>query len=215
MVKNGFVEELGFDRLKSISFGFVASLFLLWLLFNSNSFVPEGQELKYTLAFLGYGLLGSYTFAREDVKARLNEISFIKAFPIFSGVMIASFIGISSFLGLQSTPDSVLYALVGIPIYLQALNSFVFALVETSFFQVIIQEKEGLFLSALMGGFFHMLVWNGTALANFIGASILFFVFGLVYYFAKRRFGIPVALIITIAFHSGYNLAKYRGVFGV
>ena len=93
-----FWRSLGFGKLKKISFGLVGGIFLLWLMFNASGFVPEGMELKYTLAFLGYGLLGSYMFSREDIKAKLNRISFIRASPIFLGVTFVFFILFSFFI---------------------------------------------------------------------------------------------------------------------
>ncbi len=71
-----FVQALGFKKLLRVSFGLVAGLFLLWTLFNATSFVPEGQELKYTLVLLGYGVLGVYFFGRQDLRSKLKDISF-------------------------------------------------------------------------------------------------------------------------------------------
>ena len=82
MVKETFIKSLGFSKLKNISFGLFASIFLLWTLFNASSFVPEGMELKFTLAFLGYGILGSYTFAREDIKSQLSKVKLYVALRI-------------------------------------------------------------------------------------------------------------------------------------
>ena len=88
---------LGFKKFFGISFGMVSALFLLWTLFNATSFVPEGQELKYTLAFLGYGLLGVYIHGREDLKSKLSSISFIQALPWFLGVGFGSFLFVKFF----------------------------------------------------------------------------------------------------------------------
>lgn len=216
MAKETFLQGLGLKKLGKISFGFFASVFLLWTLFNASSFVPEGQELKFTLAFLGYGILGSYIFAREDVRSKLRGISLIKAIPIFLGVGLVSFFLIGFLLGIRDPlPHVLISTLIGVPLYLQLINSLVFATVETSFFSGYVQEKYGLVLMVILAGIFHMFIWPGSLLFNFLGSSLLFLVFGIIYFYAKRAWGSAVAVVITIAVHTAYNLVKYKLFFGV
>lgn len=206
-------QAMGLKKLYSISFGLFASLFLLWLLFNSASFVPEGQDLKFTLAFLGYGILGSYVFARQDIQSKLAKVKLISAIPVFLVCFVLVYFLFVYLFGLYDLfPNPLFVALVGVPFYLQALNVFVFATIETSFWQGLLDRKLGILGSILTAGFFHMFIWDGTLLLNFIGASVLFFVFSLVNFYARRYVSSGMALIIVIAVHSAFNLIKYLGV---
>lgn len=214
MAKESFVTALGFRKLGKVSFGLILSLFLLFAIFNAGRFVPEGQEIKYALAFLGYGILGSYTFAREDFSSKLSKISLIKSLPIFIFSFILFYFLIGILLNLYNPlPTSLLTGLVAVPLSVQLINSLIFSVVETSFFQVFLHEKIGIFGSVLSAGIFHIFVWNGSILINFIGASFLFLIFSLFYYYTEKKFGL-IAVVLTIAFHGAYNMVRYVGVYG-
>lgn len=216
MVKITFWRALGFRELWNISFGLVASFVLLFAIFNSSSFVPEGEILKYTLAFLGYGILGSYVFARADIRSKLSKISFIKSVPLFLAVFVPAFFFITFVLNAGGfLPETLFTALVGVPVYLQVINAFIFATVEVSFWQGYLDEKIGIMASVIFAGIMHMFIWAGDPFFNLIGASFLFLIFSTFHFFSKKWFGPYVALIMTIALHSAYNLVKYKMIFGV
>lgn len=216
MAKETFWKGLGFKKLSQISFGLFASLFLLWTLFNASSFVPEGQELKFTLAFLGYGVLGAYVFAREDIRSKLSKVSLLKAVPVFLVVLLVSFFLLSLLLGIRDPlPEILITTLIGVPLYLQMINALVFATVESSFFQAFLDGKIGILGSVIVAGVFHMFIWSGSLLFNFLGASLLFLVFSTVYFYSKRVVGPVMAVVVVIAFHTAYNLVKYKIAFGV
>ena len=216
-------EGLGLKKLGSISFGLVASLFLLWTLFNSSSFVPEGQELKYTLAFLGYGVLGVYVFGRQNLRTKLSDISFIYSLPFLLVSTFLSFLFFTFLLNLSDPlPSAFLYGLAGIPVYIQLSNSLIFSVVETSFWQGHLDQKIGILGSMITAGFFHMFIWNGSLFVNFIGASLLFGMFSLVNVSSRRLLksngfsssrAVVLSLILTIGFHAGYNMAKFGVLF--
>lgn len=208
-------KAFGFKKLKGISFGLVTALFLLWAMFNSSSFVPEGLEKRFFLTFMAYGLLGVYIFGRHDLRAKLQKISLIKALPYFLFTIAISFFVVSFFLGIvDPLPQTLIATLIGVPFYLQLVNALIFGVVEGSLWQGHLDEKIGIFGSVIVAGFFHMFIWEGNFLVNFIGASVLFLFFSVSYYFLKKRFSVVIALVISIGIHVGYNLAKYRMIFG-
>lgn len=225
MKKDSFFKRLGFKKLKRISFGLLASLFLLWLIFNSFAFVPEGKELKWVLTFLSYGGLGSYVFSRQDLLSKLSLISLRKAFVPFVVVFLASLFGLAILLGVVDPfPAHILAILMGIPAYLLLIHAFVFATVETSFWQGILDSKIGVLGSAITAGVFHMFIWEGSLVLNFFGATFLFMVFSYVNYrgqkyFIKRgiskKVAFALALIATIAFHTAYNFIKLGLMIGI
>lgn len=225
MAFKSWFKELGFKKLKSISFGMFASLFLLWTLFNSSSFVPEGLELTYTLSFLGYGILGVYIIGRQDLRSKLKNISLLRALPYFAFAIIASFFVFSLLLGLvDPLPQTLMAVLTGIPLYLQVSNALVYGVVETSTWQGVLDPKIGILGSMIVAGFFHMFIWQGGLFQNFLGSALLFgfFSFSNVYmrnkllkWNFKPQLAVALALVITIGIHVGYNLAKYRIIFGV
>ena len=152
---NTFWKSLGFSKLKNMSFGLFAGIFLLWTIFNASSFVPEGLELKYTLVFLGYGVLGVYIFGRQDLQTKLSKISLLGALPYFLIMTVVSFFLISFLLGVVDPfPLALVTALAGVPLYLQLSNALIFAVVETSFWQGHLDEKIGIFGSMIIAGFF-------------------------------------------------------------
>jgi hypothetical protein len=220
-----FTKALGVKKLFRLSFGLFASLFLLWTLFNASSFVPEGQELKFTLALLAYSAVGVYVFGRQDLRSKLKDVSLLKATPYVLLSALFSFFFFSFLLGLSDPlPATLLSALVGVPLYLQLVNGLVFAVVETSFWQGHLDNNIGILGSMMVAGLFHMFIWTGSLLSNFIGASLLFGVFSLVNFYAKNFFirsgvssklSVALALVITIGFHAGYNFAKFKVMFGV
>lgn len=211
-----FIQSLGVKKLFKISFGLFVSIFLLWTLFNAYSFVPEGMGLKATLGFLGYGLLGSYTFSRHQVRSKLSQISLLKAMPIFLFTTFVSFVVLGFFLGVRDPlPETFISVLIGLPVYIQLSNAFIFATVESSFWQGWLDGKIGILGSSLVAGFFHMIVWPGPLLFNFIGATFLFFVFSQFNRFFSKRWGVVVGLVMTIGVHTGYNLVKYKEIFGI
>ena len=218
-----FIESLGFRKFGKISFGLAGALFLLWTLFNSSSFVPAGLETKYLFAFLGYGVLGVYIFGREDIKAKLEQVSLIRALPFFLVSVFLSFFLFSFIFGFVDVPQDIFASLQAVPFYLLLANALIFAFVETSVWQGVLDEKIGILGSVIIAGLFHMFLWTGSLFGNFIGSAILFFSFSMFNFYAVKvlsRNGIPqklsvvLGLVLTIGFHAGYNMAKYRVFFG-
>ena len=103
------------------------------------------------------------------------------------------------------------------------INAFVFAFVETSFFQGLLDEKIGILGSVMVAGLFHMFIWTGGLFANFVGSALVFLLFSTTNFYARRYFSkkyssrvaVVLALIVTIAVHTAYNMAKYRIIYGV
>lgn len=208
-----FVKALGFKKFLSISFGAITGLFLMWSVFNASSFVPAGLEGKWTIVFLSYAVFAIFFLSREDIRSKLGQIPFFKSLLFLIPSAFASFFVISLLLGVRDPfPSLLLNALIGVPLYLQLINAFVFATVETSVFQVYLDEKWGIAFSVFTAGLFHMLVWLGSPLQNFFGASVLFLMFSMVHLYARKRFGL-MGIIITIGVHLGYNVAKYGILF--
>ncbi len=220
-----FIQALGFRKLLGVSFGLFASLFLLWSLFNSSSFIPEGLGEVYLFAFFGYGLVGVYVFGRQDLQSKLKDVTLLRSIPYFLVFSVGTFFLFSVLLGMVDPfPQTFMSALVGVPLYLQLSNALIFGVVETSFWQGYLDSKRGILFSMIVAGFFHMFIWDGTLLENFLGSALLFGGFSTVNFYAKRYFrntgrsekiAVALALIVTIAVHVGYNLAKYRLIFGV
>jgi len=207
-----FIQKLGFRKFKAISFGLVAALFLLWAIFNSFTFVPEGQETKWLLVFLSYGILGTYVFARDDLRDKLFNIGFFRAMIYFIPALIISLIAFYFIFGLVNPlPQVALSILIGIPLWLSAVHAFIFATVETSFWQGHLDGKVGILFSIISAGIFHMFIWTGPAWLNFLGAAFLFLFFSMVHLFFggfKSTAQQSKALIITIAVHTAYNFIK-------
>ncbi len=204
-----------FKGLKEISFGVVSTLILLWAIFNAFSFVPEGAGIMWTLKFLGFGVFGVYSFGREDVRSKLSQISFFKAIPIFLLFFVVTLVVMYFLLGIANPfPETILSTLKGVPVWLQIINAFVFATIETSFFCVFLLNKWGVVPSALVAGGFHILIWNGTVLQNFFGATLLFLAFNTVYYFTayRKKKENPVP---TIAVHTAYNFLQLGLLLGI
>jgi hypothetical protein len=206
MSSQTYIESLKFKNFKRLSFGLIASLVLLWSIFNAYSFVPDGQEMRFVLLFLSYGLLGSYTFARFDVQTRLSKIPFFKSIPSFALFFVLSLLFFYFFLGiLNPFPNVVLGIFLGVPLWRLLIMTFVFVAVEVSFFHVWLTTKHGILFSSVIAGFFHMFIWEGSPLLNFIGSTFLFFIFNSLFYFTSRDFKNPIPIY---AIHLSYNFIK-------
>ncbi len=210
MVESYWSNLLRWKNLKGITFGVVASLILYFSIFNSSLFVPEGEETKFTLMFLGYAILGSYAFSRQRVNTLLSKVSFIKNIPLFLVFFFSTLLIFYFLLNIFNPFSSVFLSLLeGVPLYLQVINIAIFSTIETSFFSVFLQNKFGIIPSALFAGVMHAPVWTGTLIENFIGATILFLIFNSLYYIFSIKLRNKENPIPTIGIHSAYNFFMF------
>ena len=209
MANETYIARLGFKKILKISFGLATALFLLWLIFNSFAYVPEGKEDVWQITFIAYGVLGSYVFGSSDIRSKLYSISFFKSLPRLFLYIFGSLVFFYFLLNLVDPFPSVVSSILeNAPWWLLIVHAFVFATIESSFWQGYLDERIGIVWSAFSAGLFHMFIWFGLILMNFIGASILFFMFsGFHYYFSVRR-GKKNDLIPVIGFHTAFNFVK-------
>lgn len=206
MAREKYVKTLGFKKFLNISFGLITTLLLLWLIFNAFIFETAQLSVLDVVLFLSYGLLGVYVFANADIRNKLYNIPFFKSLPRFALFFFSSLILFHLLFGIiNPLPDTALSILTGIPTWILIVHAFVFATVESAFFQGYLDYRIGIIGSCIVAGLFHMLIWTGTPLQNFFGASILFLGFSTVnWYFRQNKSD----LIPVIAVHTAYNFIK-------
>ena len=205
--------DLGFGKLKTISFGTVTALILFFVIFNASAFIPEVDQLKYILIFLSYGIFGSYLFARQDIQSKLTNISVWKAIPIFAIFFFATLLILYFLLGFANPfPQTFLSVLAGVPLWLLICMAFIFATVETSMFQGILYKQAGFIGSAIIAGFFHMFVWTGSLMTNLLASTGLFLTFNLCHHWFDKK---GKTLIPVIAIHTAYNFIILGIILGV
>ena len=204
MVLESYKKRFGFTKFLSVSFGLVTSLLLLWLIFNSFIFANSTDlSLLNIITFLSYGILGVYVFANADIRNKLYNIPFFRSIPRFLLFFVGALLFFYLIFGvIGSFPDTALSVLKGIPTWVLIVHAFVFATVESAFFQGFLDYKIGIFGSVISAGFFHMLVWTGTPLMNFIGASFVFLFFSSAHWYFRKN---KSDLIPVIAIHTAYN----------
>ena len=213
MAKQTFISALGFKKFAKVSFLVVSAIFLFSVIFNASVYVPEGEELRYTLLFLGYGIFGVYIFGNSDIKNKWANVPFFKSLPRLFGYIFISLIFFYFILNITDPfPQVALGILTGLPFYLKILYAFVFAIPESSFFQGYLDGKYGILFSSVSAGFLHMFVWSGPFYVNFIGAMLLFMFFSFCHLKLKKS---ESDLIPVTGIHIGYNFIKLALVFSI
>lgn len=204
-----FTAQLGFKKLKTISFGLVVSLFLLWSIFNSASFVPEGEGIRFALIFLGYGVLGVYVFTHTDVNSSLFKTPFFKNIPrfllYFTGAFVVTYylfqvVGASVF-------GSAVSIFKGVPTLLLMSHAFIFATVESMLWQGFLDKRVGILISCLIAGVFHAFIWSGYWVVNLFASAFLFFVFSVLNFYINKGYS-KENLVPIIAIHTAYNFIQ-------
>jgi hypothetical protein len=206
---SSFLDKLGFKKLSTISFGLVASIFLLWAMFNSASFVPAGQGVRYALIFLGYGVLGSYVFTHTDINTSLFRTPFFKNIPRFLFYFAISFFVTYSLFRVSGVSflSSAVSIFAGVPLYLMMIHAFIFATVESMFWQGFLDKRVGILFSALIAGLFHMFIWEGGVLTNLFASAFLFFIFSTAHHYINKSYK-SENLVPVIAIHTAYNFIQ-------
>lgn len=208
MALESYSKRFGIGKFLNISFGLITSLLLLWLIFNSFIFSSSDGELSLlnVITFLSYGMLGVYVFANADIRNKLYNLPFFRSIPRLILFFSVALVGFYFLLGVVDPfPDTALNILTGIPVWILVVFAFVYATIESAFFQGYLDEKWGIFGSMLTAGAFHMLIWTGTPLMNFFGASLLFLFFSSCHWYFRRNRN---DLIPVIAIHTAYNFIK-------
>ena len=207
MALESYGKRFGIGKFLNISFGLITSLLLLWLVFNSFIFAGEGDlSVLNVITFLSYGILGVYVFANADIRNKLYNISFFKSLPRFFLFFGIALIGFYFLLGVSDPfPDTALNILKGVPTWILVIHAFVFATIESAFFQGYLDKKIGIFGSVVTAGLFHMLIWAGLPWQNFLGASALFLFFSSAHWYFRKN---TDDLIPVIAIHTAYNFIK-------
>ena len=205
MARESFFKRFAVSKFLNISFGLITSLLLLWLIFNAFIFSSSGGEVSVlnVITFLSYGILGVYVFANADIRNKLYNLPFFKSIPrllLFFVISLVAFYFLFNLVGV--TPKTALNSLLGISPWLLVIHAFVFATIESAFFQGYLDEKIGIFGSVLTAGFFHMLIWAGSPMMNFFGASLLFLGFSTAHWFFRNNSN---DLLPVIAIHTAYN----------
>lgn len=190
----------------NISFGIVTVFFLLWLIFHTSQYVPEGREDFWLIIFLSYGILLSLVFGNADLRNKLFDIRFIDSVP---RLLMYFFFGLIFFYFLLSFVDPLEGSLFGIlsaiPLWLAAIHAFVFATIESVVWQGYLDYKVGLIASPLIAGIFHYGVWTGGAFLVIFSAGLLFLFFSTVnWYFRVNKNDV----IPAIGVHTAYNFIK-------
>ena len=213
MARENYFKTFGLGKFLSISFGLLTSLLLLWLVFNAFIFNTAELSVLDVVLFLSYGLLGVYVFANADIRNKLYNISFFKSLPRFLLFFGSSLIVFYLILGVVDPLPNVLFGIAsGIPIWILIVHAFVFATVESAFFQGYLDQRIGIFGSCITAGLFHMLIWSGSPLQNFIGASFLFLIFSTCHWYFRKNTN---DLIPVIAIHTAYNFIKLALILSV
>lgn len=188
-----------------ISYGLVVSLFFLFLIFNTGKFFP-GKEDMFFKIFLSYGLLFSIVYGNTDTRNRLFNIQLRQFAPrfvlFFIGFLLFFYLILSYFDPLKG---SLFGLLSQIPIWLLVVHAFVFATIESAFWQGFLDERIGHPWSEISAGVFHMFVWSGNVFIILIGATFLFAFFSFVHWYFRRN---KNDLSAVIGCHTAYNYVK-------
>ena len=202
MARENYIKSFGLGKFLSISFGLLTSLLLLWLVFNAFIFNSAELSVLDVVLFLSYGLLGVYVFANADIRNKLYNISFFKSLPRFLLFFAGSLIAFYFLLGVADPlPNTAISIITGVPTWILIIHAFVFATIESAFWQGYLDGKIGIFGSVIVAGLFHMLIWTGAPFQNFIGASLLFLVFSTCHWYFRKNTNdlIPVIAIPGMA----------------
>jgi hypothetical protein len=201
MAREGYFKN--WKNITKVSFGLVAVLFLLWLVFHTTQYVPDDQKDFWIIVFLSYGVLTSVIFGNADVRNRLFNVKFVKLFPRIA-LFFCVFLVIFYFMFHIVDPleQSLFGVLRNIPFWLAVVHAFVFATLESAVWQGYLDYELGHPWSELTAGVFHWGVWTGGAFIVIPSAALLFAVFsGVNWYFRKDKNDIAPAIGTHIAFN--------------
>jgi hypothetical protein len=200
------------SKVKSISIGLVITGFIIWIIFHTGQYVPEGSEDHWQTVLIMYGLMSAMIFGNSDIRNKLYNVELLRFFPRF---ILFFLVGVTGFFILLQYYDefgnSLLNVLNTVPVWLALIHAFVFAAVESAIWQGYLDGKIGHPASELVAGFFHWGVWSGGAISVIISAGLLFTVFSLAnYFFADNKNDLAPA----IGIHAAWNVVKLGLLFG-